>query len=275
MSVAPDRTMMEEVEATALQKERKPIFVDERTLLQQISEWSSTEINETAIYRFLEKVVRHSGAVKGYILNSNDGHFSMMDQALGAPSDQQRIVYAESIARYVIKTGESVMLADASRSFYAADSYIRRVESKSVLCMPIRVPGKPLLSVLYLENNLISGVFTKDVMDLVDLMIIRMVYLKSLEESHVQISAASDAELYLAKTVTEDRTQLLEQLTKREKEILEVLMDGSSNKEIADQLGLTEGTVKSYVYRVYGKLGVNRRSHAIARAREIFEEDAK
>ncbi|MGE6573509.1 AAA family ATPase [Paenibacillus xylanexedens] len=267
--VTPYRMMVKEVGVT-LKRERTPIISSERTLLQQISEWSSTEINETVLRRFLETVIRHSGAVKGYILNSNEGRFSITDQAGGSLHAQEAIVYAESIARYVIKTGEAVMLADASRSFYAADSYIRRVESKSALCMPILVPGKPLLSVLYLENNFISGVFTKEVMDMLDLMITRMVYLKSLEESHVLTIASSDAELPLAVPSTEERTKLLEQFSKREKEILHALMDGLSNKEIANHLGLTEGTVKSYVYRIYGKLGVNRRAHAIAQARELL-----
>jgi DNA-binding NarL/FixJ family response regulator len=55
----------------------------------------------------------------------------------------------------------------------------------------------------------------------------------------------------------------------RETEILYALSDGLSNKEIAFRFGLTEGTVKSHVFRLYGKLGVKRRGQAIARAREL------
>ncbi|MNC72434.1 CsgBAC operon transcriptional regulatory protein [compost metagenome] len=63
--------------------------------------------------------------------------------------------------------------------------------------------------------------------------------------------------------------QLIDSLTYREKEILYSLSDGLSNKEIAERFGITEGTVKSHVFRLYGKLGVKRRAQAIARAREL------
>ncbi|WP_161601416.1 AAA family ATPase [Paenibacillus luteus] len=270
VSQALDRTIVEEVEAIEMDRKIMPAIADERTLLHQITEWSRTNFNQTVLNRFLETALRYSGAEKGYVLNSDEERFSIMDQSGEVRTAVDTIEYAEAIARYVIQTGESVMLADASRSSYAADPYIRRNESKSVLCMPILVPGKPLLSLLYLENNFITGVFTKDVRDMLDLMITRMLYLKSLEESKVQISAASDAELHFAAIPAEDQIQLPEHLTKRETEILYALTDGLSNKEIAYRFGLTEGTVKSYLFRVYGKLGVKRRAQAITRARELL-----
>jgi DNA-binding NarL/FixJ family response regulator len=64
-----------------------------------------------------------------------------------------------------------------------------------------------------------------------------------------------------------DQAQLIETLTNREVEILYALSDGLSNKEIAVRFGITEATVKSHVFRLFGKLGVKRRSQAIAKAR--------
>jgi DNA-binding CsgD family transcriptional regulator/tetratricopeptide (TPR) repeat protein len=61
---------------------------------------------------------------------------------------------------------------------------------------------------------------------------------------------------------------LLDSLTKREEEILRAVALGLSNKEIASTFGLTEGTVKIHVFNLYSKLGVKRRTQAIARARE-------
>jgi ATP/maltotriose-dependent transcriptional regulator MalT len=61
---------------------------------------------------------------------------------------------------------------------------------------------------------------------------------------------------------------LLDSLTNREEEILHALALGLSNKEIALKFGLTEGTVKNHVFNLYSKLGVKRRTQAIARARE-------
>jgi DNA-binding NarL/FixJ family response regulator len=51
-------------------------------------------------------------------------------------------------------------------------------------------------------------------------------------------------------------------LTAREVEILRLLGDGRSNKEIASALSLTEGTIKGYVSTIFDKLGVEDRTQA-------------
>jgi LuxR family maltose regulon positive regulatory protein len=62
---------------------------------------------------------------------------------------------------------------------------------------------------------------------------------------------------------------LIEPLTKRELEVLQLLAAGLSNAEIADQFVITVGTVKAHTASIYQKLNVNRRSQAVARAREL------
>ena len=52
-------------------------------------------------------------------------------------------------------------------------------------------------------------------------------------------------------------------LTKREKEIVDVLAEGRSNKEIARRLGITEGTVKVHLHHIFEKLGIFRRTALI------------
>lgn len=54
----------------------------------------------------------------------------------------------------------------------------------------------------------------------------------------------------------------LEDLTSREVDILKLIASGRSNKEIANDLSLTEGTVKGYVSNVLAKLGVQDRTQA-------------
>lgn len=51
-------------------------------------------------------------------------------------------------------------------------------------------------------------------------------------------------------------------LTPREREVLEALAGGGTNKEIALRLGITPGTVKTHVERLIGKLGVRDRTQA-------------
>ena len=62
---------------------------------------------------------------------------------------------------------------------------------------------------------------------------------------------------------------IVEQLTMREQEILDMIAQGLSNREIADELVITIGTVKWHVNQLYKKLGVRNRVQAIVRAREL------
>lgn len=56
-------------------------------------------------------------------------------------------------------------------------------------------------------------------------------------------------------------------LTTREREILELIDEGLSNKQIAQQLRIELPTVKNHVHHILGKLGVHRRAEAAALAR--------
>jgi ATP/maltotriose-dependent transcriptional regulator MalT len=60
-----------------------------------------------------------------------------------------------------------------------------------------------------------------------------------------------------------------EELTKRELSILKRLESDLSNKEIAEAIFVTEGTLKWHLHNVYGKLNVKNRSGAMTRARAL------
>ena len=62
---------------------------------------------------------------------------------------------------------------------------------------------------------------------------------------------------------------LIEPLSDRELEVLKLVAEGLSNSEIADKLFISTGTVKTHVHNILGKLGVDGRPRAIARAGEI------
>ena len=62
-----------------------------------------------------------------------------------------------------------------------------------------------------------------------------------------------------SKTITEEEKTL----TKKEKEVLELLSKGFLYKEIADKLSISPYTVKQHIHRIYGKLHVTNKAEAI------------
>jgi len=58
-------------------------------------------------------------------------------------------------------------------------------------------------------------------------------------------------------------------LTERETEILRLMAGGYSNKEIANSLGVAEGTVKNHVSNILSKMGVRDRTRAVLKAFEM------
>jgi DNA-binding NarL/FixJ family response regulator len=60
-----------------------------------------------------------------------------------------------------------------------------------------------------------------------------------------------------------------ERLTVREAEVLSLVADGRSNRDIGRELFLSEATVKSHLVHIFTKLGVGSRTAAVARAREL------
>jgi DNA-binding CsgD family transcriptional regulator len=58
-------------------------------------------------------------------------------------------------------------------------------------------------------------------------------------------------------------------ITQREHEILGLIAQGLSNREIGEKLFVSENTVKTHSYRLFEKMSVNRRVQAVQKAREL------
>ena len=63
--------------------------------------------------------------------------------------------------------------------------------------------------------------------------------------------------------------QLVEPLSEREIEVLQLIAGGLSNQEIANHLHISLSTVKGHTSNIYGKLGVHNRTQAVSRAVEL------
>ena len=78
--------------------------------------------------------------------------------------------------------------------------------------------------------------------------------------------AAADAILMPAPEVAAGDDPSPEALTPREVQVLELVAEGLPNKMIADQLGISDQTVKFHIASITGKLGAANRTDAVRRA---------
>jgi DNA-binding NarL/FixJ family response regulator len=93
------------------------------------------------------------------------------------------------------------------------------------------------------------------------------------EELAAAVAAAGQGLIVLPKAVTErllhepaaSAEELSETLTAREREVLDLLGHGLSNKLIGRELHISEHTVKFHISSLYAKLGVNNRAEAVSR----------
>lgn len=83
------------------------------------------------------------------------------------------------------------------------------------------------------------------------------------------IIGLSEAEEAAQTTSSQEKQPLVEPLTSRELHILSRLQAGLGNRQLADSLFITEGTLKWHLHNIYGKLAVSSRLAAVARAREL------
>jgi DNA-binding NarL/FixJ family response regulator len=74
--------------------------------------------------------------------------------------------------------------------------------------------------------------------------------------------------LKMTANAPEGKMMEVENLTRREMEIIALLADGLKNKEIADRLYLSPTTIKKHIYNIYQKWDVHSRISVVTRARE-------
>lgn len=64
-------------------------------------------------------------------------------------------------------------------------------------------------------------------------------------------------------------------LSKREEDVVKLLMEGLSNREIARSLDLSEHTIKNYLFRIFDKLGVSSRTELLLYAQNFMTSDVE
>ena len=71
----------------------------------------------------------------------------------------------------------------------------------------------------------------------------------------------------------ESSTSFVEPLTRREKQVLKLIVASQENREIAEYLGVAEQTARNYVHNLYSKLGVSSRPQLMKLWKNIEKQD--
>jgi LuxR family maltose regulon positive regulatory protein len=88
-------------------------------------------------------------------------------------------------------------------------------------------------------------------------------------ESVARSEPAAKAEQTAPAKAQAPATDLVEPLSKRELEVLQLIAEGLTNPEIASRLFLSLHTVKAHTHNIYGKLNVHNRTQAVSRTRAL------
>ena len=99
----------------------------------------------------------------------------------------------------------------------------------------------------------------------------RVLYQAAQQDIHPQYVGKLLAACPIAQraAVSPPSREMVEPLSSRELEILELVAKGLTNQQIAEQLFLSLATVKWHTHNIYGKLGVHNRTQAVAKARAL------
>jgi len=179
--------------------------------------------------------------------------------------------FPRSMAQYALRTGQPVLTENVLEDdLFRDDPYFRGSRgSGTVCCLPLYLQQEPA-GVLYLE-------FPPSVSPLQDqqhaltVLAAQALFYARLSETLRAPAVRGEAETAAGKSGETDRheTGPFVPLSDREYEVLQLISQGLTNKEIAIQLGLTPGTVKVHTHNIFNKLNVNRRTQAIAQARKL------
>lgn len=252
------------------------------SIVQQAFQSIAAESDQrTLIETLMRTIIEHAGAQKGCFVME---HAKRLVVELSADSEgsiwRTRTPlerYDEACLpaiRYAANTGDTVLLEHASvAGRYARDPYVMSRQIQSMLTLPLQFQNQ-LTAILYLENNMLPAAFTLERLDMIRMLATQTVFLLKLypqdDGQKVQAAIAEiDKEDDAQSEIVSARAALLDPLTKRELEILQLMSLGLSNQEIANQLQIAVSTVKLHTNRIFSKMNVHRRAKAVIEGKRM------
>lgn len=179
--------------------------------------------------------------------------------------------FPRSMVQYAFRTGKPVQTENVlGDDLFRDDPYFcGYTGSGTVCCLPVHLQEEPA-GVLYLEFPASASPLQDQQQHALTVLSAQMLFYARLSET-LRAQAVGAAEAAAGQSAETDPHEAgpFVPLSDREYEVLQLISQGLTNKEIAIQLGLTPGTVKVHTHNIFNKLNVNRRTQAIAQARRL------
>jgi predicted ATPase/DNA-binding CsgD family transcriptional regulator/GAF domain-containing protein len=180
--------------------------------------------------------------------------------------------FPRSMVQYAFRIGKPVQTDNVLEDdLFRDDPYFRGYAGGEVVwCLPLHLQEEPA-GVLYLEFPASASPLQDQQQHALTVLSAQTLYYARLSETLQVQAVGPEAEAGAGRGTETDRHEAgpFIPLSDREYEVLQLISQGMTNKEIAIQLGLTPGTVKVHTHNIFNKLNVNRRTQAIAQARRL------
>lgn len=239
----------------------------------------------------VEDVRTRSLRARLQLMDGDLGSAALWADALASPPPDQPLLWLEepylTKVRILLASGGEQDSCEALRLLDAYDELARRthnrrfqVEILALRALALNMTGEKGDALISLEEAVYlarGGGFVRVFVELgqpVQAILERLVQRGSAAETARRILAAFADERKNPNPSTKPDSlanfaPLVERLTMREVDVLLLLRERLSNKEIAQKLSLSTTTVKRHTANIYGKLGVNRRWEAVIRAEAL------
>jgi LuxR family maltose regulon positive regulatory protein len=185
-----------------------------------------------------------------------------------------------SFARFLIRRGELEdaikLLARLIESAKAGGRVTRTIEMEVILSLALHALGETDQAIVALSDGLALAETRGHIRLFVNegpamARLLHVAHNRGIAREQVQrlltaFPVAAPAQASLARSQV-DQSDLIEPLSERELEVLELIARGLTNREIASRLYLSLHTVKAHTRNIYSKLDVHNRTQAVARAR--------
>lgn len=223
-----------------------------RLLQDAASALAEESCAKTALSNALHHALRFFGADSGLVMSADGGALSVMASQGNVLPVGARILLGGVLAT-AMKPPYQIVLREHIESRLRLG---REPQVAFELLLPVRLGGTAH-GLLAIMSTSVGMAFSHDDMQCLQA-------LATLMASVVQRTAASPK----PRASRREGAASLALLTPREQQVFALLPRGSSNAEIAQQLGIATGTAKIHVERILHKLGVSDRTQAAVRAIE-------